>query len=325
MKKIINLKNLIIYILLATNLIGWSILGIVKGTFLGELAISFLPQIISISLITTFLTAILIFTNKKKIYLAFAVLVIIGFIGINTLQIISFYDTTSVSATEIIDEKTKVLSINLFYQNYNYSAIKTMINEIDSDILIMVEFSDEHAKNLQKNLDEKYSYSTLGLSNFGDNVIYSKYPILDSKFTQEKDSFCGFVKAEIELNNKHTSIYAVHTTAPLTEPWLRRRNHQLKMLADEIKDDTNESMIIAGDFNLSPWSPDYSQFEKEVDTKVKNITKQNGPNFTWNFGIPFANSHIDHAFTSDSLQASNLQIISLEGSDHKGIYFELLN
>ncbi len=318
------MRKLLIRILLATNLIGWLFLGIFQHKFLGELVVSFLPQLLVLSFISIFIVFLLLINTKDKIKPAFAIIISISFLLLNSFHLLSFYDLNTVSGANSNKSSLKVLSSNLFYQNYNFEDIKNLVDNRDPDILIFVEYSKEHHEALKSHLESSYPFSTIGESSFGQDVIYSKYEIKSQEYFENRDILSGFVKAEIDVDGEIYSIYAVHTTAPLTNSWFRRRNDQLKLLASTINRDTNSNFIIAGDFNLTPWSKFYREFEKEIDNKVVNITKKNGVNFTWNAGIPLVSNHIDHAFVSNNQIVNNFKTHSVTGSDHKALYFEIL-
>jgi len=45
------------------------------------------------------------------------------------------------------------------YKNHNYTGILDWINKYDADVVLMVEFADEHYQNMKENLYDKYPYS----------------------------------------------------------------------------------------------------------------------------------------------------------------------
>jgi len=65
------------------------------------------------------------------------------------------------------------------YKNSDYTGLQIWIEKYDPDILMMVEFTDDHNENLKNILKEKYPYSartTWSQIYFG-SVVFSKYPI----------------------------------------------------------------------------------------------------------------------------------------------------
>ncbi|MBU0626817.1 hypothetical protein KKG31_03405 [Patescibacteria group bacterium] len=68
---------------------------------------------------------------------------------------------------------------NIHKDNTNYTAIQSMIEQADPDVVLFVEFSDNHYANLKDFLQKNYPYinSTTRSEKFIGSMVFSKYPI----------------------------------------------------------------------------------------------------------------------------------------------------
>ena len=119
-----------------------------RESFLSELAISFLPYIMVAILVVTLILILLLFRKKKKNLITFftIVLIILSFwIGyFYYSEYFSFYNHSDENIRLAEDEWIKVFYANIYYLNYDFESLKQRIKQEDPDVVILVEFSDEH-------------------------------------------------------------------------------------------------------------------------------------------------------------------------------------
>ncbi len=217
-----------------------------------------------------------------------------------------------------------ILYSNILYKNLNYTWLYKSIIDRDPDMVFMVEFTDEHDKNLKEILNEKYPYSarTDWSDRYFGNVVFSKIPInnLTHKVDQGKWRYTHFYT---NYNETDYYVYLVHVSSPVTYDYFDMRNKQFGILKDNFekhKEDMtdNDKILMIWDFNVSPWSYYYEQLENSF-TWLNNLTKNFTISFTWGIKyLPFLSAHIDHIFVSDNLRVNNIKKINIPGSDHDG-------
>jgi endonuclease/exonuclease/phosphatase (EEP) superfamily protein YafD len=81
---------------------------------------------------------------------------------------------------------------------------------------------------------------------------------------------------------------------------------------------------VAGDFNLSPWSPSYKTLSSK-NSWLQNVALGKGMQYTWSpLGLDFLQSQIDHIFLAgENLKLLDYKVDKRLGSDHKLIYVDV--
>lgn len=246
----------------------------------------------------------------------------------------------------------RILFSNLYEGNIHFDEIKYKIQEEKPDIVIFVEFSDQHKQGLQAFLDQHYPYmnTTTRSKIFVGSVVFSKFPITNLADDFEQGSWrYGYFK--IEKEGQPYYFYEIHTASPVSKTFFERRNQQLQQLKSDFLSlhqssrEKNAKIIMVGDFNVSPRSIYYKTFAKDLNGELKNATRGFPLLFTWSLSemlkvhqdfnflpqrmrttvskLPILWSHIDQLFISPSIKIQNLKSIQIPGSDHRGFVFDV--
>jgi endonuclease/exonuclease/phosphatase (EEP) superfamily protein YafD len=313
-----------------------------RESFFAELAISFLPYFFIGFTILAIITLVLFLlrkrknprTTKRKIETFFLACFFLRSTILGVLYGSEFFNFYSLAETE--DSATSGLNIyyaNILYTNDDYESLKKQIEEADPDVVVLVEFSAEHAEEMQDFFQEKFPYVN-GVSRsrlVAGNVVFSKYPLTDMlKNSPYKSGRRRANYVEITYEGKDYYFYVVHTSAPVSEYNFQMRNQQLKKLKEDFLSQTperpeNASVIVLGDFNLSPWSAFYEKFLQGIESSLINVFHDKKPVFTRSLrDQKILNVHIDQVFTSPAVKTSNIVVGDLPGSDHNMITFTAL-
>lgn len=116
-------------------------------------------------------------------------------------------------------------------------------------------------------------------------------------------------------------MYLVHTSSPDSYPHFLMRNEQLHTFIENFKthesDAAHQNILVAGDFNITPWSSYYPIVSDVFSGKLMNITRHIPFLFTRRlFALPFVQAHIDHVWVTPTLHVPMIQKITIPGSDH---------
>lgn len=306
--------------------------------FISELSISFLPYHIAILLILLFLflyhTKKNISSNKnsiKKRVIIITTLIIWATFITYSQKFKKFYETTAKQIEVTNKTWLKILYANIHKENDNYEGIKKTIEDSNPDMIMFVEFSENHYNHLKSFLKTNYPYinSTTRSRKFIWSMVFSKTPI-----TNRADDFPQWARRywyfQTKYNQKDYYIYLVHTSSPDDYSHFLMRDQQLDTLWDDIRNQKihrdNDNVVIVWDFNLSPWSYYYQTFEKKYLSWFYNQTKKIPFLFTWSFRyLPIFKSHIDQLRSTSWVDITNLKSITIPGSDHKWMIFEIQN
>lgn len=196
-----------------------------------------------------------------------------------------------------------------------------------------------------KDLHEKYSHKKHKRQNFGIATL-SKYPIIsrgDIVFPESESSFNFCIFTDIVKNRDTFRVYNVHLQSIRlreddyaifddiqgkpenvksgTIQMLRKikkafplRAEQAKKVAEHIKTSPYPT-ILCGDFNDTPLSYTYNQFNRLLNDAYRQTSFGIGSTYVGK--VPAG--RIDYIFFSDHLGARNFQIQEKAFSDHKAI------
>lgn len=150
-----------------------------------------------------------------------------------------------------------LMTHNLFGMNYEMAQVSAAIFAEDPDIIVLQEYFGEQATELHPLLLERYPYFVRCRGGKRANLgLYSRIP-----FTQADAEACpsdaygttrtAHILAEFETaDDKPFSLITTHMDWPIP---IARKQEQLDALS-EVVNKIEGPMILAGDFNSTPWS-----------------------------------------------------------------------
>ena len=243
-----------------------------------------------------------------------------------------FYNQNDESIRLTSKNWINVFYANILYKNTDYESLKQKIIEENPDIVILVEFSDEHEDEMKDFFKDNYPYMNRNSwsTMLAGDVVFSKLPIENAYTTwigwrwNRKYSYIQIKceDSEFECENDF-DLYVIHTAAPVSVENFEMRNNQLEQLWSDFKQrNTQSPTIVIWDFNLSPRSYYYKKMVKNWN--LKNALSFQYPNYTRSLlqqGI--FRSHIDQLFISKDIKISPVHIENLTWSDHRSFSFKL--
>ena len=325
-------------LLLRIIILAISFLYFFRDSFVAELAISFVPYIIWFCILALIIEIYLIIHESKRrrkhksIKIFFTILITILTIWIWTLyssEFFWFYNQNDESIRLNNNEKwIKVFYANILYKNTDYKSLQDKIIEEDPDIVVMVEFSDDHEEEMKEFFKENYPYMNRNSRSMtlAWDVVFSKIPLENITETHEVEAWSrnySYIKILCDNCEDWVDFYVIHTAAPVSLKNYDMRNNQIgKLLSDFIKYHENWTpTMIIWDFNLSPWSYYYKKLTKHRN--MLNALSFQSPNYTRSlFQQWIFRSHIDQLFISPEVKISEIKIEKLAGSDHRSFTFQ---
>ncbi len=286
--------------------------------YFGEIRISFLPYniILSLIFIILYIVFFLKFWYKIKFFFDFSknnwnvfkkvsyiflfIFVLLQFFIIlqSSQKYFSFYKYDFVGSNQKIPDLTFFYA-NIHKNNLTYTWIVWPIKKYNPDVVLLVEYEKWHHKILWNFFKKNYPFvNRIYLGIYAWNVIFSKYPLKNlSDKIQLKPWRFGYV--QVQKNNRKYYFYLIHTSSPVL-PWeYKNRNQQLEYLSQILNSqyniNKNYDTFVLWDFNLSPWSPYFQEFTKNLKWFV-DITSYIPFCTTWWFMKFPLRSHIDHIF-----------------------------
>jgi len=149
-------------------------------------------------------------------------------------------------------------------------------------------------------------------------AILSTYPITAQGVVRPSGQGKLALLAKISVPGAENPwIVVVHPSNPTSPSWLAARDAYLLDLAELIVE-LEGPVIVAGDFNATPFAPTFQLFLNASQTSTSRDFPATWPSVLGPLGIP-----IDHVLVRDA-RLANLEAFPTVGSDHRALKAEIL-
>ena len=205
-----------------------------------------------------------------------------------------------------------VVSANLNSRNTNTDAVLALVRDERPDVLVVQELTPRWAIELAT-LEQTFPF-TFRLpqeDNFG-LALYSRWPLNNVQTIALGDSTPA-VDAEVIVGTGPIRLIAVHLRPPMTPTWAKERTNQFLHLT-ELAATNLLPLVVVGDFNATPWSPDFRRWTTEA--QLQNGQRKGGVAYTWPVGLPVLWIPIDACVVSTDLVITRQRRGPSIGSDH---------
>lgn len=220
-----------------------------------------------------------------------------------------------------------VMHYNKFFTNESPKIRQWMQeNGADVDVLIVQESGYDNIEFL-KQLSDIFpnQFPQNQSESFNDISVLSRYPFqITSIPLADSSDVSWFTSAatRIEINKPGVPpvvIYSFHTAVPMGKTYSTHRNGTLKGLAAAVAKEQSDYVIASGDWNITPYSPYFSDFVKSSGLHYQNYRLL--PETTWAapFLLPFLKIPIDHVLYNDKLTLTDIRRGPAMGSDHHAL------
>ncbi|HLS12747.1 MAG TPA: endonuclease/exonuclease/phosphatase family protein [Flavobacteriaceae bacterium] len=276
---------------------------------------------------------------RKQFFLSLIVLILAT---LNFGFFIKFDNSTSESREK---DSIRLLSYNVRLFNY-YEAkekrneapekFETIVREINPDLLFIQAFKEE------KEMDfSAYPYKYVDYNDskklFG-HAIYSKYPIIDQGAFSFEQSNNNALWADVKIAEDTFRIYNVHLQSmriiakvayiqetgtdfiknKISHAFVKQER-QVRLLRKHMEASPHKNIIVAGDFNNTPFSYNYKKLKG--DMKDAFLEKGSGIGTTFYFdGFPL---RIDYILVSPNVKVKQFHTVKETFSDHQAIWADI--
>ena len=183
----------------------------------------------------------------------------------------------------------------------------------DPDIIVLPELRNSCISAAEKLLlSQGYDLACVRVHKIMSLGVASRIPTLHREIIDQGD-FSGRPQLKLRLENGMT-FFGIHLDAPVSPYRCRRRQRQLSLLAKFI-DQTQEPVVLAGDFNTYFNESIFQRFLAEINSLPQDAPLRLR---TWPAILPIF--QIDHILCNQSLKVSELQKGKFNGSDHLPIH-----
>ena len=160
------------------------------------------------------------------------------------------------------------------------------------------------------------------------NILLSKFPILSAQVRHPGPTYFNYLQAQLRIAGKPVTVLAVHPPTPLNRTLTAiHRSHFAAYRAAVAQ--ASGPVIIAGDFNLTPWSPRFRTFLARTKLTVAD------PGLAWPRTFPARTRYtasdrfvpgipIDHILLSRHFAVKHVRRGPFVGSDHYPLVADLV-
>jgi endonuclease/exonuclease/phosphatase (EEP) superfamily protein YafD len=266
-----------------------------------------------------FTALVLLFICIWKKYIPLAV--ISGFLFIFNISAVIDMDK-SIEAAGQSKDSFRVYTANIQRHNKDFPRLIRELKEADADIVLLIEFTPEHTDQMKAAIEGfpyHIEFTPIGKAGIG-LALLSKFPILDYSTMKLSEFGNSLLEAVLEIDQRKISFYAVHFQNPTFRNDFPERKRQFLRFAEQISE-KSVPVIVAGDFNATPYSPIFKKTLKI--SGLKDSREGFGWQPSWPASFPLLWLPIDHILVSPDIQVHDRATGSHIGSDHYPVFAEL--
>ena len=286
---------------------------VVSAVSIFELAVSYLPHIILLSI---FATVGLAFQSKKLAALAGVITLVAAwpFLTFSKFQSPSRDDCAPGACLTVI-------TANVFNQTRSMADLNRLVEREKADLVAINEpaaaLAERDYQTLFPNYQRLQADGTpgLGWGGVAPVVLLSRQPVSQTvRMRPENSGRRDLLYADLAEDWASVRVIATHAMVPVSDRGLKQRNTLLDAAKGVATD--AENFILMGDFNLTPWSPTFRDLPGR---------RTGDPRFqrTWPTFFPLMGIPIDHMMISENLELVDSRVLETVGSDHYPILARL--
>ena len=239
----------------------------------------------------------------------------------NALPVLPYWSHSAAGAAASAPsvEPITLIAVNVEARNTSHERLLDIVAAEDPDLLMVVEFTPAWRERLRP-LYERFPYRVLHPRPDAFGVaLLSRHP-LEAVRTPSLESSPA-VDARVLTPRGGFRLIGVHLRPPTARNSAAERGRQLTALAALLRE-VEEPVVVAGDFNLTPYSPYFRNFLRE--TELRDARGGFGPGISWPTFLPILGIPIDHCMVSSEFKVGGYRRLPAFGSDHYPILVELL-
>ena len=220
----------------------------------------------------------------------------------------------------------RVMSVNFRYAYGDALALQRLVFVEDPEIVVLTEIYSRKQE-LQALFANQYIHQFYaGVDHSSAILILSRMPFVSRSVQTRADGKFPIVDTELCFSGstvpKCFHLIAMHTPRPGPNGQTKQRNHMLWQAAKIAAGKPSSRTIVAGDFNVTRWSPAFTQMLKQgslLDSK-RGLWAAN----TWISRYPPFGLSIDHILHGDGFLTVDRRVGSDIGSDHLPVVVDLV-
>ncbi len=204
---------------------------------------------------------------------------------------------------------------NAKYNNASFTEIANYLADADADVVILIEATPGMREVVERVLPSYRAFGETRADAFG-MLSLSRLPVKSQETLHFADSELPAIALDVEKDGEQFSILGLHTMPPVGSKNAALRDAMMREASDWAR--TNVNVIIAGDFNATPWSFVFVDMLERgmLHNSQRGFGLQTSwPSQLWPMSIP-----IDHCVHAGSLRTVRRSVGPFLGSDHRPLH-----
>ena len=226
------------------------------------------------------------------------------------------FQATQASIAKTATAAMKIVSFNIWVGNRPLDAIEKFLRDEDADVVLLQEIDAEHAEQLLPKLKDVYPHQlSCAHSRNCLLALLSRHTWSKAKYLDGNRHNPALIWARFGTGADAYRIASLHHAWPFHA--YAQANHTDWLI--DWRRGVNEPLLIAGDFNLTPFSWKLSKFAWMTGLKRYSTYQRNWP------GHRYAPAFlIDHIFSTDDFRPLDVRTGPALGSDHLPIIAKVI-
>lgn len=215
-------------------------------------------------------------------------------------------------------ETFRLVSFNVWFRNTDVARAAAYLEHVDADVVVIQEASALFAQELQA-LAPRYRHAHIARDRRGATIL-SQWPLLEARSASAGEGATPAAHVRVKWREAELTLIGVHLHWPLGARVSHLRNQELAALA-QLASATQGPLLIAGDLNITPWSPHFRDLLR--DSGLKDCAAEQGLASSWPSHVRWLGIRIDHCLASAHWQTLDVRTGPHVGSDHRAVIAEL--
>jgi len=241
------------------------------------------------------------------------VVLAIVFAIVNFSVIGNFHGESAVQASIASSEKRtlRALMVNVNNGNHAYEKLYNLVRRSSPDFVVLLEINEAWTYALHPLL-RHYPYARIQDNEFGIALL-SRIPLEGADIRTIGRVGLPSIVARFRIDGQQLTLIGAHTLSPTSRVRAEIRNQQLTEVAEFVSNQ-EDSVILLGDLNVTPWSPYFTDFLRTAG--LRDSREGFGLQPTWPTRFPPFWIPIDHALVSSNVRIHKREVGPHIGSDH---------
>ena len=226
-------------------------------------------------------------------------------------------------------QRIKVVTFNVANRFVDPGRFRRFIEREVPDVLVVQEAWGDGARAVMEVSDLLPHNAHCMNVRYCNVAILSRFPVLASTVhPQSPEGVMRFVTAKLSLNGMRepsdtVTVVNTHLSWPVPH---KRQERQFRKLVQIVSGADHERMILAGDFNSTPWSHAMQRFDAAVplDRVTRALSSWPAPVSIAGVEIPYPLLPIDHVLVGAKIEREAVRRGPFLGSDHYPVIAELV-